>query len=373
MKLRINFLSFFFYTLLWTILYLLSSYIGGYYIFFYIFITFLLVLNLIHYMVTVNSIYYYQDFSTEHPFKGQQIEYKLTIENRSSFIPCFTVITFNNSLGMDYITPKMPISNSFIYKSSFILPYRGIYKVGMKNILCTDLLKIFTYSKSFWPRTFYVYPKINPLYTLNKLGTGMISGKSDIKSSNYNDYIESIKSYIPGSRSSNISWKHFASTGEPKIKSYNSDESSHCRVFLDRTMLPTERAGSVDDKAVEVYISLLYSNIEQGITTTTNMTNYPVESMIQFKSIYKDSINITFDKTEKEINLEFHEKKYYQGNSLIIITTLESLFFIDMEFILSHPNSTIYVVLDKLNNNTKELFLKNSKKISEMVNIICVE
>lgn len=324
-------------------------------------------------MITVNTLYYYQNFSTEHPYKGQEIEYDLTIENRSSFLPCFTEITFNESLGLKNMKPKLPISNSYKITSNFILPYRGIYKVGMKYILCTDLLQIFTYSKDFWPRTFYVYPRINNLYNLQRIGTGLISGKSSVRSSNYNDYIESIKPYFPGSKVSNISWKHFASTGEPLVKKYNSDESSFCRMFLDRTTLPKYRKGSVDDKAVEVFISLIHSNLENSITTTTNITNFTIDNMKQFKNIYKDSINIEFDMSEAEVNLEFNNIKDYQGNSLVIITTLENLSFIDMEFIFAHPNSTIYVVMDKLNRKAIDIYNRNIEKLSDMVNIICVK
>lgn len=372
MKLSVKHINFIFYLLLWSLLFLLGSYIGRMYRLIYIFLTFILIINIIHFIISINSIYYYQLFSTEHPKKGQKIEYKLTIENRMYFIPCFIEITYHETLTLDKHIPKIKASSSNNIYFNFSLPYRGIYNVGIKKIICSDILNIFTFNLAFWPRTFYVYPKINSEINIKKSGAGEIFNKKNISNKMSTDLLDSIEQYRPGNKLSHISWKHFASYSEPYVKKFYSEECSNTYIFLDRTKLPENRKGPADDMAIEILCSIIQNNIYNGSKTIINCWKQKEITERNFNDFYKDSIYIDFLKSEFETIIEYKTQNYQTNNSVAFITTFESNFFLDFEFIRKFPNLTIYVVTTNLNREKEGLLSDAINKLSEYVEIICI-
>ncbi|MGL1893730.1 MAG: DUF58 domain-containing protein [Spirochaetaceae bacterium] len=373
MKLTVKIQNLIFYTLFWTLVFLLGNYIGGYFRLVYIFLTLILISNLIHYITSINSINYYQQFSTEHPQKGQNIEYKLTIENYLPITPCFIEISFNDNIKLDNLNPKIKNTESEHIYSNFYLPYRGIYDVGIKNIVCRDILNIFEFKLSFWPRTFYVYPMINKNIYSDKNGSGENKNNSIFKDNKYTDYLDSIDKYIPGSKMSQISWKHLASRGEPYIRKYLSEEGQYTYIFLDCTTLPAHRLGPTDDLSIETALSIISKNIENNRETKINICSLPITNETDFKKLYKDSINIKFDQTVYETELNYKTQNYKESDRIILITTFESNFFFDLDYIKNSKKLTIYIITTNLDPIKQEQLSKMINKLSELVEIICIK
>lgn len=371
MNLSVKISNFVYYFIFWSLLFLLGNYIGSYYRFLYIFLTLVLIINLIHYIISINNIYYYQLFSNEHPKKGENIEYKLTIENRIPFLPSFFKIEYEDTLKLEDQIPKIMFSRTNHIYSEFSLPYRGIYNVGMKAIICRDILNIFNFKLTFWPRTFYVYPRINKNILIKEHGSGELTSVTNKNSDNNSDFLDTIEKYRPGSKLSHISWKHYASTGEPFIRKYYSEEGSKNYIFLDKTELPNCRKGPADDLAIETLISILQRFNDMGELSIIN--NWPENiDNSTFQRYYKDTINIKFDKSEYDTLLDYKTQKYSSQNRLNIVTTFESSFFLDMELIQKQPNLTIYVITKGLSKDKKMILSRGINKFSKYVDIICI-
>ncbi|QEN04790.1 DUF58 domain-containing protein [Thiospirochaeta perfilievii] len=373
MKLKINIFNIMFYFILWFILFLLGNYIGGLYSFLYIFLTLSLIFNFLHFIITINNLYYYQQFSIEHPIKGQNIEYTLTVENRFFLIPSIVQIKFNSALNLDDVNLNLKALSSLKIKNSFALPYRGIYRVGIKKILCTDLFNIFTYSISFWPRTFYVYPKINRDIKRIKRGFGENISQNLRSKNNSTEFLETVEDYTINSKVNLISWKHFATYNEPYVKKFSSEESSYSYIFLDRTILPEDRKGPADDLSIEIFYSLIKLNIENNEVVKTNYWPNLKIKKESFKSIYKESIYISFDQQENSTLVDFRKQNYDCISNITIITTLESTFFFDFEFLEKYINITIYIITSKFNRKKYRLLSKYINNFGDKANIICIE
>lgn len=353
-------------------LYLTGSYIGNIYSIFYKIYIFILMLNIIHFILTINKLYYYQNFSTEHPKKGDKIFFKLTIENRLPFMPAIIKVMFHNSLNISQVNPKFRRSKSSYIEDSFSLPYRGIYNVGIKKIICNDILNIFSYEIPFWPRTFYVYPKINDKISTSIKGIGDVSNKIYYLSSNSSDYLNGIKKFTNGNKLSLISWKHFALKEEPYIKDFYSENSSETYIFLDKTRLPDYRLGPADDLLIESLVSLTDTLIKNNHKVRTNEWKTSIKNFHDFSDFYKKTILIPFNNSPDDTISEFKSQKNIKESRLIVLTAFESSFFMDLEFINAYRDLTIFVITKNMNDIQIKNLNKTIEKYSKYVEIVCI-
>lgn len=350
-----------------------SSYLGNIYIIIYKIYISLFVINIIHFILTISKLYYYQNFSTEHPKKGDKIQFKLTIENRLPFIPSVIKILFHDSLSSQYLYPKFKRSKNTYYEDTFSLPYRGIYNVGIKKIKCNDIFGIFRYEIPFWPRTFYVYPKINENIKSATKGCGDISNKHYTYSTSSSDFLNGIKKYRNGNKLSLLSWKHLALKGEPYVKDFYSENSSETYIFLDKTKLPENRKGAVDDLLIETLVSITNNLIENNHTIKTNEWQHEIRTQKDFRDFYKSTILIPFDNTQSDTLNEFKSLNDIVQSRLILITAFESVFFMDLDFINAYKDLTIYIITKNMNKKQIENLNKTIEKYIKYADIVCIK
>lgn len=353
-------------------LFLTGSYIGNIYRFLYKIYIFLFILNLLHFILTINRLFYYQSFSTEHPRKGDRIDFKLTIENRLPFIPAIIELVFHDSLNIKSVYPKFKRSKNTYIQDSFTLPYRGIYNVGLKKIICSDIFNIASYEIPFWPRTFYVYPRINDSILTDVKGFGDVLNKNYNNNSSTSDYLNGIKKFRNGNKLSQISWKHLALKGEPYIKEFYSENSSEVYIFLDKTKLPNNRLGPADDLIIESLVSITDKLIKNDHSIKTNQWDTEIKNQNDFNEFYKKTILIPFENSPEDTFLEFKSQNDIKESRLIIVTAFESSFFMDLEFINSHKDLTIYIITKEMNNDQLSKLNKTIEKYSKYVEIICI-
>ncbi|HOV64970.1 MAG TPA: hypothetical protein PLG43_13950, partial [Spirochaetia bacterium] len=155
------------------ILSLSGFYLGGIFlVLFWVLFSFLL-LDLILLVVSVRATMYIQNFSTEHPVKGEDIQYTLKIYFES-FLPglrCF--VTFKGVRKDEAIHSGMKDFGFFPWPQEIVArnytvqcPFRGIYTVGLDRLEIEDVLSIISIRLKVWYRTFYVFPRLIKLSSL---------------------------------------------------------------------------------------------------------------------------------------------------------------------------------------------------------------
>lgn len=371
MKLKVKSNKFYYYLFLWFISLLSGNYLGRNFYIIYVIIRSVLVTNILHFILTINKIYYNQNFSTTHPQKGDLIEYNLKIENKLPFIPCLIDIDFTDSLSLKSFRPILKNKSSITLNKQFSLPYRGIYNAGIESIVCRDILGLLEYKFNYWPKTFYVYPKIDEKMSINRSIDGKSLNKKYNKISDNNDYFQKLDNFRIGDKLSLISWKHLLVKNNLYKKVFLTEDGFNSYIFLDKTRLPHYREGPADDKAIEITLSLIFSYIDNRVSVLYNNYQGDVSTYKDYNRCYKDSIKIDFNKTQKQTLLEYKSINIEKMANLILVTPLESNFFLNSDIINRHKNLTIFIITTGMKKE-REVKLNKLKERYKNVDFICV-
>lgn len=355
---KVNLNNLFFYSIIWIIFSLSGSYFGSYFKFINIFLVTILLFNLLHFILTIKFTYYNQNFSTEHPVKGDNITYNFYITNSLPFFSSLITVEFNSYLNLDEKRLVIKGRESVNSDSSFSLPYRGSYNVGYKNIFISDLLQIFTIKRPLWRRTFYVYPRLDNKY-IEYTGQGFVEEKSWDVSKKNKDSFEKLQEYTPGSKLSNISWKHFASKGEPFIKTFSSLDSKNLKLFIDRQNISNKRKGPADDKVLEVTVSLMNEVISKKETLKLLNFDMDIKDYDSFNNYYKSTVFEEFKLDSYEIESEFNNSNFSEDDTIFVISPLDGSYFLKKELFLKYPKLVLIVITESM----KEGKLDSLKKI----------
>lgn len=349
MKININ--NLFFYLLLTVIFFLSGNYFGENFYYINIFMILIIAFDILHLLLSIKYIYFNQNFSTEHPQKGDLINYSNYLKNSLPIMSSPITVEYNKYLKLENDTFIIAGKKSINIEQVFSLPFRGVYEVGYKSIYIRDILNIFQISRPIWKRTFYVYPRLKEL-NIYSIGKGKESyNKLDLMGLN-RDSLESIKNYLPGSKNSLISWKHFAALGEPYIKDFSSINSNNLSLFIDRTLLPEHRLGPVDDKVLEVSISIINSLLKKGEKVTISNSRTLIDNYSDFNDYYKSTIFEEFNLPPSSSEKEFKNSCLNSNDPLIIITPLENSYFISKELFLKYPKTEL-IIISKLMKKSK--------------------
>lgn len=352
MKVNIN--NLLFYSLLWTIFHLSGNYFGGYFNLINYFLSIVFILNVVHLLLSRKFLYYNQTFSTYHPQKDETIEYSYYLKNSLPFISSPIYMSFTDLTNIDSKKVVLGGNNKFIFKSHFKLPYRGVYSVGYKEMEITDILNILILRKKLYQRTFYVYPKVTAQY-LTGHGKGKVSTHILDSSGKNKDSFQSIDSYKPGSKSSVISWKHFALTGTPYVKQFASIENKAISVFIDRTKLSHKRKGPADDKTMETVVSIVNNSIKNGEECFLSNKKLIINSYGVFNDYYKSTVFEEFNYTKKEVKQEFNNINFGLEDNIVIVSPLENSYFLKKELFIKFPKLVLLIIkksmsLEKINS-----------------------
>ncbi len=251
---------------------------------------------------------YFEHFSTEHPVKGQEVLYKLSLANEAKLMGPFVSVKFK------FISPDLSVhlndihtslKGGEIYSQEYTIkyPYRGVYKVGIDYIRLRDLLNWIFLFPEVWFRTFYVYPRIIELKTV------FADLQNVIEASGYGQGIlrdhtlfKDLKEYRPGSALKHVAWKKFAATGEPFLKDYEKTSWPGVEIYLDlrREKEADHTILEREDCSVEILVALVKYFLDNSIPANVHAFNgrerydYYGFNSSYFADFYKSSINITF-------------------------------------------------------------------------------
>ncbi|HHW48127.1 MAG TPA: DUF58 domain-containing protein [Clostridiaceae bacterium] len=304
-KNRILYLSFLFLSLLFIYFY------GGKipYMMFYT-VASLPVLSLAHSIGLFVSLKYIQKIDRQFVIKGDTIHYSLSISNESILMfPYVRAIFYGTSaiLGMQFpeksfsLPPFGKIDLSFKLKCN----YRGNYEIGIKLIEIGDLLGMFKIKcKIKSPMQLTVYPKIINLEKMLLSSDSPTECNSNKNNTLFEDFLTilDIRKYAYGDSLKRVHWKLTAKAGELMVKKFQhtSEKETYLILDLKKNRFSPEENIVIEDKVIEVVISVIYYCLSSGIPVNLlYIKDKPVKieanSLSSFDEIYKNLACIPFN------------------------------------------------------------------------------
>ncbi|MCX7656483.1 hypothetical protein [Treponema sp. J25] len=278
---------------------------------------------------------FHQDFSTDHPVRGEPVRYSLVIHNEG-FLPT-TLIRYEFS----YTGPGL---ETFFYEGlqgcillphenqktefTFYCQYRGVYSVGIRRLIFRDMLGIIELSYIAEPKIFYVYPEIHRLPS--SIDTFFSSsGEQSVLYGGFTEEVGVFENLIPlrdGEGDRYIAWKRFASTGVPCRYQYGKASGRFLKIVLDQRPLSqgilSEERLLAEDGAISFIFSLLNHMIERGIPAELVLgnaeTTYPIMERKDFDYLYQISTGISFTDPRFPFTA-------FTGDYTVLLVTLQSL------------------------------------------------
>ncbi|MCX7655309.1 MAG: hypothetical protein N2Z76_02160 [Treponemataceae bacterium] len=278
---------------------------------------------------------FHQDFSTDHPVRGEPVHYSLVIHNEGIFPTPLIRYEFS------YAGPGL---ETFFYEGmqgcivlpheirktefTFYCHYRGVYSVGIRRLIFRDILGIIELSYIAEPRVFYVYPEIHRLpSSIDTLFSS--SGEQSVLYGGLKEEVGVFENLTPlrsGEGDRHIAWKRFASTGIPCRYQYGKAAGRFLRIVLDLRPLPQEISSEerllAEDGAISFVFSLLHYMMQRGIPAEIMLgatdTPYKVIEQNDFEYLFQISTGISFT----DFRFPFVA---FTGNYNVLLVTLQSL------------------------------------------------
>lgn len=318
--------------------YLAGSYVAPFFLYLFFILLILPLLSLSYLLLTFLRLKYYQDFSTEHPMKGESVVYRLILSNET-FLPLHHL-----AVGFKTIHPFMeailPRFTTYIRAGDRLekvyeinCPFRGIYTVGLESLSAEDPLHLVVLHRRVWFRTFYVYPRVLPL---RRFSTGLERSERLTQGASTGavpDFalFSQLRSYHYGESLHHLAWKKFASTGTPYIKVYDTSAEPGVTIYFD--LRPTEASGmkalETEDVSVDVLVALVRYYLDQGVPVAVRAPGRTVYSFrgdtaSAFQRFYLSTMELLFQPTISPAAFYQLDNRAggYESTSAIIISHL---------------------------------------------------
>lgn len=283
--------------------------------------------SLIHLMISWQFFAMHQNFSNDHPGKGETVKYSLRMTNEG-FIPLASgMCHFADPGPASAFIKETPVPNkgheTLSLDAEIRCSYRGTYVIGLSSVSFHDIMGMLEVDTAIEPRIFYVYPELVPLDgRVERLAS---SSGSDRPGSNAREEDPTIFEYlsplVPGKTARHIAWKRWAATGIPAEIIHGQARSSALTVVLD--LWPgycsgTEKLASEDIAMSAVFSLLQYLAKEQipvelvygGREKGTN-----VDSLDRFTEIFDQTTSVIFNDTS------FPSAAFKGGTTALLVTT----------------------------------------------------
>jgi uncharacterized protein (DUF58 family) len=288
--------------------YLAGSYVGPFFQFLFVILLALPLVSLAYLIFTFLSLKYHQQFSTEHPAKGETVTYKLTLANETllplhqlsvEFKPIRSHMEDALPAFTTFVRARGRIENSY----EILCPFRGVYSVGLESLAAEDPLHFLGFRREIWHRTFYVYPRVLPLRSFstgNERGQRPAQGSSSGAVPDY-ALFSRLREYRQGESLRHVAWKKLASTGTPYLRQYDTSAEPGVSIYLD--LRPTRSTGlkalETEDVSVETVVALVLYYLEREIPLSVRApgrTEYTFrgEKRADFPRFYASTMELQF-------------------------------------------------------------------------------
>ncbi len=332
------------------------------------------------YTVYVNSrMKFLQKVDNKIVLKDDLIPYSLTLANEDIFAYTNIVLKYHcRKSHIENISGKtehilLP-GQRFNFESTIQCKYRGEYDVGVKSIVITDFLYLFSISYPVPERkTLIVLPK---LYQLQKLK--ILQHDNDPKYTKYNvmknsDYLDvDVKKYLPGDNKKLIHWKATAKRNELFSRAYTGVIKKNVFVDIDLTEVAGDEIYSIniEDKIIEAGLSIIDYYNRNGTPVSIQyyqrkFQEIKVENEKDFEKFYNGTARLNFSsKNEIEDILSSQVNSYSESFFSIVIThkLTKKLFDVALNAVLNEGTIAIVYISDE-NSEITRLLIQNFRDI----------
>jgi len=293
------------------VVYLAGSYVAPFFLYLFFVLLILPFLSLSYLLLTFLRLKYYQDFSTEHPVKGESVVYRLILANEI-FLPVHHLTAAFKTIH-PFMEEVLPRFTTYICAADRLekvyeihCPFRGIYTVGLESLAAEDPLHFLVLRRPVWYRTFYVYPRVLPL---RRFSTGMERSERLTQGTSTGavpDFalFSQLRKYRHGESLHHLAWKKFASTGTPHVKVYDTSAEPGVTIYFD--LRPTEASGlkalETEDVSVDILVALVKHYLDQGVPVTVRAPGRTVYTFrgahpSGFRRFYLSTMELLFQPT----------------------------------------------------------------------------
>ena len=299
--------------------YLAATYLGGFFSVLYRLLVFLPIASLVAVAYGASRLRYTQRFSTEHPVKGQVIEYRCVIENSSIFAIPSLRATFHAILpvrGAQARAPRIDEPAGMSLELNTFLPgreqidrtqdvqlrYRGTYTLGLDRVEVGDTLQLFRLRPRINRRTFRVYPRVLQVQGLAP-GSDRRAGTSQVgEAGMIPDYslFNHLREYRSSESIRHLAWRKFASTGVPVVREYDATSEPSVLMYLDLRPVPSSAPDvlATEDVSVEAVVALVNHFLTESIPLTLrasdNSYEFAGDHRADFARFYESTFDLVF-------------------------------------------------------------------------------
>lgn len=223
-----------------------------------------------------------QEFSTDHPHKGEKVLWKASLSNPMRFWSCpirILAYPIPGSLedpGPGLVGPVEP-GGRMEFSSVLSCPFRGVYALGIRKVQVVDPFFGFALRLTVQPRTFYVSPRTFPLRrSMKNLETSRLklAGPASVALASESSNLTGLREYSPGHPLSRIHWKSLARYNKPFLVDYEGRSRRSALIILDSRSWDALEHGPIpdpwripcEDCAVEVFFSIIRAYVEDRTT-----------------------------------------------------------------------------------------------------------
>lgn len=265
--------------------------------------------SLAHLVATWIGFGFHEEFSTDHPLKGDVIRYSIHLRNGLPFPSAPGICRFASvgpmPRGLEELPLQLGSGESMSRESRISCAYRGVYVIGAKTFAFRGALGIIELEHEVEPRVFYVYPE---LVALGPLADRLAEGGGEERSSTGGGtpdptVIDGLRPLADGRPAGRVAWKRWAATGIPCEPIEGRSSAFGLRVVLD--LRPPLAEGpdrlAAEDLAVSAVYSVLSRLVDSGIPAEFVLggeeTGRMIEDRSAFDSVYATSTSVLFTDT----------------------------------------------------------------------------
>ncbi len=248
---------------------------------------------------------FHQEFSTDHPAKGDVLSYRIVLHNGLPFPASIGLCLFHSASPLARVFVPLPLAlgakEGLGRKMEIACPYRGVYSFGASSFAFWDPFRIVEIEHRIEAHVFHVYPelvRIGPVLDALAEGSG---GQASGSASADPTVFESLAPIQDGRGGFRIAWKRWASTGIPCAFVPGRSAAFGLRLVLD--LRPGGAAGeealAAEDLAVTAAYSLLARAAGVGIPAEFVLggdeEGIEVSDEAGFRAVYERSTSVLFN------------------------------------------------------------------------------
>ena len=330
------------------LLWLAGRYAARPFLVLFLFLVLILLLSLAWLAAAFMLLRYHQEFSTEHPVKGETVLHRIVLANECLLPVHFVRVRFKTVFpGIEQPQPDfsayLPARGRLEREYRIHCPYRGIYTVGLESLELEDPLHLAVLRRRVWYRTFYVYPRVLALRSFSagpERGERLLQGVSAGGEPDFTLYSR-LRGYRQGDPLRHVAWKKFASTGSLYLKEYDSSAEPGVSVYFDLRLsewpggdggppgaTDSARMAALEreDVSVEILVALVKYFLDRGVPVTVrapgrSLYSFKGGSSAEFRGFYESTARLLFQKTLSPVALYRYDREGgLEGSSAVVVS-----------------------------------------------------